>query len=82
MKKNLLLTTLSLAQAACAQSGNGRLTLAEQGSFAIGGTVKTSAGRYSADSAALKGSSNMSIRLPPKPAAKPCTARRRVLPNP
>ena len=42
MKKTLLLAALSLALGACAQSGNGRLTLAEQGSFAVGGTVKTS----------------------------------------
>lgn len=58
MKKTLLLAALSLALGACAQSGNGRLTLAEQGSFAVGGTVKTSEGRYDANPAALKGNNN------------------------
>lgn len=58
MKKTLLLNALSFALGACAQSGNGRLTLAEQGSFAVGGTVKTSEGRYDANPAALKGNNN------------------------
>lgn len=48
MKKTILTAALAIMLAACAQSGynSGTLAIEKQGSFAVGGTVKTSEGTY------------------------------------
>ena len=46
MKTNLTAAALALFLAACAHNPSGNISLAAQGSFAVGGTVKTSTGTY------------------------------------